>query len=88
MLRSQSSNFAARVINAALEVHRQIGPGRPASIYGQFLAARLTEYRLTVESADSIPVPTGWRTPSQLSVPSTVVRTNASRGTEVPPVSL
>jgi len=48
-LRDCSDSLAEQVLNAAIEVHRELGPGLLESVYEQALAFELTERGMNVE---------------------------------------
>jgi GxxExxY protein len=58
------------VINSALEIHKEIGPGRLASTYAEWLADSLAGSGLTVES---IPIQLGGRRFNRSPLPPLVV---------------
>lgn len=56
-----ADKIATCVIKSALEIHKEIGPGRPRSTYAEWLADSLAGSGLTVEAHESIPIQLGGR---------------------------
>ncbi len=68
-----ANSIAACVVNSALEIHRKIGPGRPASVYAESLAASLAKSGFTVEPQESISIQLGGKRFNQRPRPPLVV---------------
>ena len=51
-----TNSIATCVIDRAVEIHRQIGPGHRTSVYATSLADALAERGFTVERQESLPI--------------------------------